>query len=71
MCKYLEKNYMQIYFALLLITLNVLLQIGRCCPGGTCNPGWEPLLYSDERMTCLRACGCRVINEFFEKTIQN
>jgi len=34
MCKYLEKNYMQIYFALLLITLNVPLQIGKCTPGG-------------------------------------
>jgi len=22
------------------------LQIGKCTPGGTCTPGWEPLLYS-------------------------
>ena len=44
-CKYLEKNYMQIYFALLLITLNVPLQIGKCTPGGICTPGWEPLFY--------------------------
>jgi len=34
---------MQIYFALLLITLNVPLQIGKCSPGDTCTPGGEPL----------------------------
>jgi len=44
MCKYLRKNYMQIYFALLLITLNVPLRIGKCIPGDTCTPGWEPVL---------------------------
>jgi len=26
-----------------LLTLNVPLQIGKCTPGGTCTPGWEPL----------------------------
>jgi len=36
---------MQIYFALLLITLNVPLRIGKCSPGGTDTPGWEPLYY--------------------------
>jgi len=25
--------------------LNVPLQIGKCTPGGTCTPGWEPLVY--------------------------
>ena len=44
MCKYLEINYMQMCFALLLITLNVPLRIGKCTPGGTCTPSWEPLL---------------------------
>ena len=44
MCKYLEMNYIQIYFALLLITLNVPLRIGKCIPEGTCIPVWEPLL---------------------------
>jgi len=43
MCKYLEINYMQIHFALLLITLNEPLRIGKRTPGGTCTPGWEPL----------------------------
>jgi len=32
MCKYLEIKYMPIYFALLLITLNVPLRIGKCTP---------------------------------------
>ena len=44
MCKYLEINHMQIYFALLLITLNVPLWIGKCTSGVTCTPGWEPLV---------------------------
>ena len=47
MCKYLEINYMQIYFALLLITFYVPLRIGKCTPGGICTPGWEPLYYSN------------------------
>jgi len=34
---------MQIYFARLLITLNVSLRIGKLTTGGTCTPGWEPL----------------------------
>jgi len=38
---------MQIYFALLLTTLNVPLRIGKCTPGGTCTPGWETLCYSN------------------------
>jgi len=33
MCKSLEINHMQIYFALLLITLNVPLRIGKCTAG--------------------------------------
>jgi len=37
---------MQTYFYFLLITLNEPLQIGKCTPGGTCTPGWEPLIYS-------------------------
>jgi len=43
MYKYFEIKYMQIYFARLLISLNVALRIGKCTPGGTCAPGWEPL----------------------------
>jgi len=43
MCKHLEINSTRIYFALLLITLNVPLRIGNCTPGGTCTPGWESL----------------------------
>jgi len=35
---------MQIYFALLSITLNVPIRIGKCTSGGTCTPGWEPLV---------------------------
>jgi len=36
------------YFSLLLLTLNVPLQKGKCRPTtrGTCTPGWEPLIYS-------------------------
>jgi len=37
MYKYLEIKDMQIYISLLLLTLNVPLQIGKC------TPGWEPL----------------------------
>jgi len=37
---------MQIYFAHLLITLNVPLRIDKCTTGGTCTPGWEPLFPS-------------------------
>jgi len=37
MCKYLEINYTEIDFALLLITFNVPLRIGKC------TPGWVPL----------------------------
>jgi len=33
-------------FFLLLLTLNVPLQIGKCTPGGTCTPGWEPLFWT-------------------------
>jgi len=44
MRKYLEINHMQIYFAHLLITFNVPLRIGKCTPGGTRAPGWEPLV---------------------------
>jgi len=47
MYKYLERNGMQIYFSLLLLTLNVPLQIGKSTPGGTCTPGWEPLDYTN------------------------
>jgi len=36
MCKDFEINYMQIYFALLLIIFNVPLRIGKCTPGDTC-----------------------------------
>ena len=43
MSKYFLINYMQIYFAHLLITLNVSLRIDKCNYGGTCTPGWEPL----------------------------
>jgi len=39
---------MQIYISLLLLTLNVPLQIGKCTPRGTCTPGWEPLRYVDD-----------------------
>ena len=46
---------MQIYFYLLLPTLNVPLQIGKCTPGGTCAPGWEPLLYVYEQRCSLSA----------------
>ena len=35
---------MQIYIPLLLPTLNVPLQIGKCTCRGTCTPGWEPLV---------------------------
>jgi len=31
------------HFSLLLLTLNVPLQIGKCTPTGTCTPVWEPL----------------------------
>ena len=44
MSKYLEINYMQMYVARLLITLNVPFRIGKCTPGGTCTTGWEPLI---------------------------
>ena len=44
MCIYLEIKDMQIYISHLLITVNVVLRIGKCTPGGTCTPGWEPLL---------------------------
>ena len=37
---------MQIYFDHLLITLNVPIRISKCTPGGTCTPGWEPLVYT-------------------------
>jgi len=43
MYKYLEIKDMQIHIALILLTLNVPLQIGKCTPRGTCTPGWEPL----------------------------
>jgi len=33
-------------FSLLLLTLNVPLQTGKCTPRGTCTPVWEPLVYS-------------------------
>jgi len=42
--KYLEIKAMQIYIPLLLPTLNVPLQIGKCTCRGTCTPGWEPLV---------------------------
>jgi len=29
-----------------LTTLNVPLQIGKCTPGGTRTPGWQPLVYT-------------------------
>jgi len=45
MHKDLKINNMQIYFCLLLLTLNVPLWIGKCTPRGTCIPGWEPVLY--------------------------
>jgi len=50
MCKHFEIKYMQIYFTLLLIILNVPLWIGKCrpTPGGTCIPGWEPMHLNDE-----------------------
>jgi len=35
---------MEVYFALLLITLNVPLRIGKCTPVGKCTPGLEPLV---------------------------
>jgi len=38
-----------------LLTLNVPLQVGKCTPGGTCTPGWEPLYYS---MLGLTRCSC-------------
>jgi len=44
MYKYLDKNNIQIYFSLLLLTLNVPLQIGKRTPRVTRTPGWEPLL---------------------------
>jgi len=47
MCKYLEINHMQIYFALLLMTLNVPLRTGKCTPGGT------PVLAQDARLNAL------------------
>jgi len=30
-------------FSLLLPTLNVPIQIGKCTLRGTCTPGWDPL----------------------------
>jgi len=45
MRKYLAIDHVQIYFAPLLITLNVSLRIGKCTPGGTCSTGWEPVVY--------------------------
>ena len=44
MYKHLKINNTQIHFSLLLQTLNVPLQIGKCTPEGTCTPGWESLL---------------------------
>jgi len=44
MYKYLAINDIKIYISLLLLTLNVHLQIGKCNPRGTCTPGWEPLV---------------------------
>jgi len=44
MYKDLKISNIQIYFYLLLLTLNVPLQIGKCTPRGTCTPGCEPLL---------------------------
>jgi len=43
MHEYLEINNMQTYIYLLLITLNIPLQVGKCTPGDTGTPGWEPL----------------------------
>ena len=33
-------------FSLLLLTLNVPLQIGKCIPRGICTPVWEPMVYT-------------------------
>jgi len=43
MYKYLQINHILMYFFLLLLTLNVLLQIDECTLGGTCTSGWYPL----------------------------
>ena len=43
---------MEVYFALLLITLNVPLRIGKCIPGGTCTQVGNP--WSRERDFCKR-----------------
>ena len=45
MYKHLEINNIWIYVSLLLLTLHVPLQIGKCTPKGACTSGWEPLLY--------------------------
>ena len=42
--KYLEINDIQMYFSLLLPTLNVSLQLGKCTPRGTCTPGCKLLV---------------------------
>jgi len=44
MYKYLKINYKYIDFSLILLTLNVPLEIGKCTPRGTCTPGWETLV---------------------------
>jgi len=43
MYKYLEIKDMQTHISLILLTLNVPLQIGKCSPRGTRTPGWESL----------------------------
>jgi len=51
MHKYLETNNMQIYFYLLLLTLNVPLRIGECAPGGA------PVLkgvFASSRVRCIQ-----------------
>ena len=42
--------YKHIFF-LLLLTLNVPFQIGKCTTRGTCTPVWEPLSYHKRRNT--------------------
>jgi len=51
MYKNLEINNMFIHFSHLLLALNVPLRIGKCTPGGTCTPGWEPLIYNNTDVT--------------------
>jgi len=44
---------MEIYFFLLLLTLNVPSRIGKCTPEDTCTPGWDPCIKQQIFVTIL------------------